>query len=63
MVIIRRTTTAAVTCCGSTVGIVTAYMLDDKSRSFESPYRPDQLWGPPNLSSGYRGTKWQEREA
>jgi hypothetical protein len=46
------------------VGIVTGYGLDDrgvgvwvpvKSRIFSSPHCPDRLWGPPNLSNGYRG--------
>jgi hypothetical protein len=49
----------------SVVGIVTSYGLDDQevgvripigSRMFSSPYRPDRLWGPPNLlSNGYGG--------
>jgi hypothetical protein len=49
----------------SLVGIATSYDLDDwevgvrvpvGSRIFSSPYRPDRLWGPPNLlSNGYRG--------
>jgi hypothetical protein len=25
------------------------------SRIFSSPCHPDQLWGPPSLSNGYRG--------
>jgi hypothetical protein len=42
----------------SSVGIATGYGLDDRgggvrvpvgSRIFTSPYRPDRLWGPPNL--------------
>jgi hypothetical protein len=42
----------------SAVGIATGYELDDRgvgvrvpvwSKIFSSPYRPDQLWGPPNL--------------
>jgi hypothetical protein len=48
----------------SVVCIATGYGLDDGgvevrvpvgSRIFYSPHRPDWLWGPPNLSSGYRG--------
>jgi hypothetical protein len=49
----------------SSVGIATGYRLDDtgvgvlvpeRSTIFPSPYRPDRLWGPPNLlSNGYRG--------
>jgi hypothetical protein len=48
---------------GSAVGIATGYRLDDRrvrvrvplaSRIFTSPYRPDQIRGPPNLlSDGY----------
>jgi hypothetical protein len=51
------------TSCGkrsrdSSVGIATGYGLDDQSggnsspgrvKIFTSPYRPDRLWGPPNL--------------
>jgi hypothetical protein len=47
------------------VGIATGYGLDDQgvgvrvpvvSRIFTSPYRPDRLWGSPNLLyNGYRG--------
>jgi hypothetical protein len=47
------------------VDIATGYGLDDRefgvrvpvgSRIFNSPYRPDRLWGPPNLLyNGYRG--------
>jgi hypothetical protein len=44
----------------SSVGIATGYGLDDQgggagvrvpagSKIFTSPYRPDRLWGPPNL--------------
>jgi hypothetical protein len=42
----------------SSVGIATGYGLDDQgtgvrvpvgSSIFTSPYRPDRLWGPPNL--------------
>jgi hypothetical protein len=34
----------------SSVGIATGYGLDDQGeREFTSPYRPDRLWGPPNL--------------
>jgi hypothetical protein len=42
----------------SSVGIATGYGLDDKGggnsspsrvKIFTSPYRPDRLWGPPNL--------------
>jgi hypothetical protein len=42
----------------SSVGIVTGYGLDDRGsgssspdreKIFTSPYRPDRLWGPPNL--------------
>jgi hypothetical protein len=50
---------------GSAVGIATGYGLDDRgigvrilvrSRIISSPYRPDRLWGPPNLvSNGYQG--------
>jgi hypothetical protein len=52
------------TCRDSTVGIATSYWLDDRgvrgrvpveSRIFTSPCHPDWLWGPPNLSDGYRG--------
>jgi hypothetical protein len=49
----------------SAVGIATGCGLDDRevevqvpvgSRIFTTPYRPDQLWGPPNLLySGYWG--------
>jgi hypothetical protein len=49
---------------GSSVGIATGYGLDNRgvgvlgpvvSRMFTS-YRPDRLWGPPNLlSNGYWG--------
>jgi hypothetical protein len=44
----------------SSVGIATGYGLDDRvpvgSNIFTSPYRPDRLWGPPNLlKNGYRG--------
>jgi hypothetical protein len=48
----------------SSVGIETGYGLDDRgtgirvpivSSIFVSPYRPDRLWGPPNLLyNGYR---------
>jgi hypothetical protein len=47
----------------SVVGIATGYGLDDLgvgvgvpvgSRIFTFPFRPDRLWGPPNLSNGYR---------
>jgi hypothetical protein len=49
----------------SAVGIATGYGLDDQrvgvrvpvgSRIVSSPRRPDRLWGPPNLSNGYRGS-------
>jgi hypothetical protein len=50
---------------GSSVGIETGYGLDRLgvgvrvpagSRIVTSPYRPDRLWGPPNLlSNRYRG--------
>jgi hypothetical protein len=46
----------------SAVGIVADYRLDDRglgsleSRIFASPYRPDLLWRPPNIDSGYRGS-------
>jgi hypothetical protein len=45
---------------GSAVGRASGYRLDDRgagvrvpvvSRIFTSPYRPDRLWGPPNLLS------------
>jgi hypothetical protein len=49
----------------SAVGIATGYGLGDgevgvrvpvRSRIFTSPFRPDRLWGSPNLLySGYRG--------
>jgi hypothetical protein len=50
----------------SSVGIATGYGLDDQGGAgvrvpigleiFTSPYRPDRLWGPPNLLlNGYRG--------
>jgi hypothetical protein len=49
----------------SAVDIATRYELDDRqvgvrvpirSRIFTSPYRPDRLWGPPNLlSNEYHG--------
>jgi hypothetical protein len=48
----------------SAVGIATSYGLDERgvgvrvpvgARIFSSPRRPDRLWGPPNLSNGYRG--------
>jgi hypothetical protein len=48
----------------SAVGIATGYGLDDRgvgfqvpvgSRIFSPPPRTDRLWGPPNLSNGYRG--------
>jgi hypothetical protein len=48
----------------NSVGIATGYGLDDQGKQdfesregkfFNSPYRPDRLWGPPNLlESGYR---------
>jgi hypothetical protein len=51
---------------GNIVGIAIAYGPDDQSvevkgtvgsRSLTSPYRPDQLWGSPNLlSNGYWGS-------
>jgi nicotinamide mononucleotide (NMN) deamidase PncC len=48
--------------CGagiSVVGIATGYGLEDRVPVGEiivsSPRRPDRLWGPPNLSNGYRG--------
>jgi hypothetical protein len=51
---------------GSSVGITTGYELDYRgvgvrvlvgSTIFISLYRPDQLWGPPSLSSnGYWGS-------
>jgi hypothetical protein len=50
--------------CVSVVGVATGYGLDDwgvgvlvpvGSRIFFSLNRPDRLWGPPNLSNGYRG--------
>jgi hypothetical protein len=59
-------------------GIANIYELDDRgfgvqvpvgSRIFTSPYRPDRLWGPPNLlPDGYRElfppwVKRPEREA
>jgi hypothetical protein len=62
----------------SSVGIATGYGLDDQgwagvrvpvgSKIFTSPYRPDRLWGPPNLLyNGYWGSfpgvKRQGREA
>jgi hypothetical protein len=62
----------------SIVGIMTGYGLDNRgvrvrvpvgSRTFTSPYHPDQLWGPPNLqTNGYGGAispgvKQQNREA
>jgi hypothetical protein len=43
---------------GSRDSSATGYGLDDQGREFESregqkiftsPYRPDRLWGPPNL--------------
>jgi hypothetical protein len=46
------------------VGIATTYELDDREIGIRVPvesrivtsYRPDRLWGPPNLlSNGYRG--------
>jgi hypothetical protein len=50
---------------GSLVGIATGYRLDGRgigvrvpvwSRIFISSYRPDRLWGPPNLLfNGYGG--------
>jgi hypothetical protein len=48
----------------SSVGIATGYGLDDQgvgfrfpvgSRIFSPPRRSDWLWGPPNLTNGYRG--------
>jgi hypothetical protein len=48
----------------SVVGIATGYGLDNRgvsvrvpveARFFTSLRRPDQLWGAPNLSNGYRG--------
>jgi hypothetical protein len=46
---------------GSSFGIATGYLLDGpvsirgNAIFFSSPQCPDRLWGPPNLSSGYRG--------
>jgi hypothetical protein len=49
---------------GSAVGIATGYGMDDRGVGFRvpvgsgivtSPYRPDRLWGPANLSSEYLG--------
>jgi hypothetical protein len=50
---------------GSVDGTETAYGLNDRgfivrvaieTRISASPYRPNRLWGPPNLlSNGYRG--------
>jgi hypothetical protein len=49
---------------GSVVSVATGYGLDDwgvgfrvpvRSRIFSSLNRPDRLWCPPNLSSGYMG--------
>jgi hypothetical protein len=50
---------------GSVIDVATGYVLDDRGagvrvpvgpRIFTSQYRPDQLWGPPNLlSNGHRG--------
>jgi hypothetical protein len=52
---------------GSVVGTAVGCGLGDRrvgvrvpvgSRILTSPYRPDRLWGPPNLvSNGYRGLK------
>jgi hypothetical protein len=48
----------------SAVGTATGYGLDGRgvgvrilagSRIFSSPRRPDQFWGSPGLSNGYRG--------
>jgi hypothetical protein len=48
----------------SAVGIATGYGLDYRgvglrvpvgARIFSSPCRSDRLWGPLNLSNGYRG--------
>jgi hypothetical protein len=49
---------------GSSVGIASGYGLDDQRVGVRVPvgssiltsYRPDRLWGPPNLlTNGYRG--------
>jgi hypothetical protein len=49
---------------GSAVSIATGYRLDNLqvgvrvqigSRIVTSPYRPDRLWGPPNLFNRYTG--------
>jgi hypothetical protein len=56
----------------SSVGIVTAYGLDDRGggssnpgrkKIFTSPYRPDRLWGPPGTGSFFPEVKRQGREA
>jgi hypothetical protein len=45
-------------------GIATGYGLDNRwvgvrvsigSRIFSSPRHPNQFWGPPSISNGYRG--------
>jgi hypothetical protein len=51
----------------SSVGIATGYGLDDHE-GWEFPYRPDRLWGPPNLldmgtGGSFPGVKRQGREA
>jgi hypothetical protein len=54
----------------ASVDVATDYGLDgrgsipDRGKRFVcAPQSPDRLWGPPNLSSGYRGVKLLGREA
>jgi hypothetical protein len=58
---IRSDLTKIINCIGGVVSVAIAFGLDNRevgvkvlvgSRILTSPYPPDQLWGPPNLSNG-----------